>query len=83
MKRAKPTPAKKAKITKKLNASARQAIARAADAQASAPQQASGMTRATYTGGTNSKGKPHGHGTRRYSDGTTHTGEWKDGKPVP
>ena len=37
----------------------------------------------TYTGETNSKGEPHGQGTATYADGTTYTGEWKDGKRVP
>ena len=37
----------------------------------------------TYTGETNSKGEPHGQGTATYADGTTYTGEWQDGEPVP
>ena len=44
------------------------------------PKQASSMT---YTGETNSKGQPHGQGTATFTDGTTYTGEAKDGKPVP
>ena len=34
----------------------------------------------TYTGETNSKGEPHGQGTATYADGSTYTGEFKDGK---
>ena len=33
-----------------------------------------------YTGETNSNGKPHGQGTRRYASGHTYIGEWKDGE---
>ena len=33
-----------------------------------------------YTGERNSDGKPHGHGTMTYADGTTYTGEHTDGE---
>ena len=34
-----------------------------------------------YTGETNSKGEPQGHGTLMYAAGSTHPGEWQDGRP--
>ena len=36
--------------------------------------QASGME---YTGGTGSKGRPHGNGTKTWADGTTYTVSFK------
>ena len=34
----------------------------------------------TYTGERNSDGRPHGQGTETKANGTTYTGQWKDGK---
>ena len=39
-----------------------------------------GQVHLTYTGERNSDGKPHGHGTMTFADGTTYTGEFKDDK---
>ena len=36
-----------------------------------------------YTGQRNSKGKRHGQGTLTLADGSTYSGEFKDGVPVP
>ena len=36
-----------------------------------------------YTGERNSDGHYHGQGTFSDADGTTYTGEWKDGERVP
>jgi len=36
-----------------------------------------------YIGKKNSKGKRHGQGTQTEADGTSYSGEWKDGKLVP
>ena len=41
------------------------------------------MTLDTYTGERNSAGEPHGQGTMTLADGSTYTGGWKDGEPVP
>ena len=39
-----------------------------------------GQVHLTYTGERNSDGKPHGHGTMTFADGTTYTGEHTDGE---
>ncbi len=43
-------------------------------------RQASGMP---YTGKRNRKGERHGQAILTWADGSTYTGEYKDGMPVP